>query len=99
MAHYRTALRLDPRLAIAHANLAIALAHGGDAAGAIDELLAALRLDPSNASWEYNAGLLLARSGRKAEAVLHLEAAIRLSPASPVAAAARDALRTVQPAR
>lgn len=69
-----------PYLAHAHANLGVALAHKGDAGGAIAEYRRALELQPDDALLHANLGIALTRKGDIDAAIAELEAAKRLKP-------------------
>jgi tetratricopeptide (TPR) repeat protein len=83
VAHFRQAIRIDPRDADAHDNLGMALA----ALGRIEEAMAAaaeaLRLDPADAGTHNNLGNLLARQSRLDEAIAAYGEAVRLKPGYP----------------
>ncbi len=77
VAHYETALRLEPAYAAAHYNLAGALLQLGRAEAAVGHYEAALRLEPGSADTHVNLAAALIRLGRGADAVRHYEAAGR----------------------
>jgi len=77
IAHYKTALRLEPRYAAAHYNLGGALLQLGRAGEAVPHYEAALRLEPGSADTHVNLAAALIRLGRGTEAVQHYEAAGR----------------------
>jgi tetratricopeptide (TPR) repeat protein len=74
------AIRLSPRDATAHYNLAHALAASGRADEAIGHFREAARLQPSFAEAHNNLGALLRQSGRLAPAAAAFRAAIRARP-------------------
>src|SRR5262249_19324625 len=76
----REALRLDPRLALAHNNLGNALADKGDPDGAIAAFREAIRLDPGFALAHNNLGFVLLRKGDLDGAVAEFREALRLDP-------------------
>jgi tetratricopeptide (TPR) repeat protein len=90
---FRTAIRLRPELAAAHANLALALHRTEDFDGAIREYEEALKLQPDDAGTHVNAGLAYESRGRTREAALHYLRAVQLEPANP---AARECLERLQ---
>ena len=83
MAHYREAVRLDPRSAEAHMDLANLL----DAAGKTDEATAhfqeALRLEPNSLQVRCNVGAHLTRMDQFDEAMQQFAVAARLAPDDP----------------
>ena len=82
IAHYETALGLDPTYAEAHHNLAVALAKmPGRLPDAIAHYEAALRRQPDYAGAHYNLAVILAQMpGRLPDAIAHYEATVRLQP-------------------
>ncbi|WP_412068077.1 tetratricopeptide repeat protein [Rubrivirga sp. IMCC43871] len=84
----RRAVALDPRLAVARANLGAALLAAGDPAAARAQLEAALRIDPDERSALGNLGVALGQLGRTAEARDALERLLRLDPTDARARAA-----------
>ena len=87
--HGRAAVQLNPKLAVAWANLGLALADSGRTAEAVPHYEEAVRLDPNYALVRNNLGVALLNLGRAPEARTHLEAAVRLAPDF---AAARNSL-------
>jgi tetratricopeptide (TPR) repeat protein len=79
-AHFREAIRLDPRDADAYDNLGMALAAEGRVEEAMAALAEALRLDPADAGTHNNLGNLLARQGRLDEAIQAYQEAVRRRP-------------------
>jgi tetratricopeptide (TPR) repeat protein len=80
---YRTALRMNPRLAAASVNLADALRMLGREAEAETTLRAALAVDPGDARLHHALGLSLARLGRHEDATSELARAAALAPDDP----------------
>jgi Flp pilus assembly protein TadD len=66
--HLRQALKLDPKLRLAHLDLGIVLAASGDAAGAESHFREAIRLDPSGPDAHYRLGRLFRSLGRTEDA-------------------------------
>jgi Tfp pilus assembly protein PilF len=75
-AEFRAALRLEPTLAVAHANLANLLASRGELTEAVWHYERA----SLKASDQFNYGITLARMNRLAEAQTHIEAALKDNP-------------------
>jgi len=69
-----------PRLARAHARLALALARSGERSRARSEYRAALALAPGDAEVHHDFGVLLMELGRNDEARSEFEAAVALDP-------------------
>lgn len=91
-ADYRSELALwsdtvekRPSSALAHCNLAIALARAGRLTEAVEQYERSLALSPAVAETHYNFGLALAKLGREAEALAQYESAVRLNPGHPLA--------------
>jgi tetratricopeptide (TPR) repeat protein len=80
VACYHEALRLDPKLALAHHNLGLALAAQGDLKGAVACYREALRLDPNYAPAHNNLGNALKAQGDLKGAVACYHEALRLDP-------------------
>jgi Flp pilus assembly protein TadD len=78
--HSEEALRLDPKNAIAHYGLGLALYDKGKVDEAMSHYEAALRLDPKHAPAHCNLGLALYGKGKVDEAIRHYEQALRLDP-------------------
>ena len=74
------AVRIDPDLAEAHAQLGAVLLGGGEIERARTHLERALHLDPNAADAHYNLGLLAHRQERYDEAVSRFERAVRIRP-------------------
>jgi len=87
------ALRLDPRRADGHAQLAVALMRTGHMPGAKESAVKALALDPGKAEYHRILGLVLANSGEKIPAILALAASNLLDPRS---RDARGSLEAIQ---
>jgi tetratricopeptide (TPR) repeat protein len=78
IAHYETALKLDPNHADAHRNLASVLQTlPGRQEDAVDHFVSALRLRPRFPEAHIDLGKLLVRLGRGREAVPHFETALQ----------------------
>ena len=85
----RTALRLDPTLAEAHASLGFSLwAYHGDYAAAEEHFNLAVTRNPDYASAHYWFGLLNSARKRPELAIANLERAARIDPNSPLILAA-----------
>jgi len=82
VAHYEQALRLDPTLAEAHRNLAIAYLQTGRLAEGTTELRAALKLDPGDAETRLNLGEALNQRQQWAEAAELLKSLALSQPAN-----------------
>jgi tetratricopeptide (TPR) repeat protein len=84
--HYREAARLKPDYAMAHYNLALALALSQTPdrlPEAIEEYRAALRINPDSAEAHNNLGLALSKiPGRLPEAIQEYRSALRIDPDS-----------------
>jgi tetratricopeptide (TPR) repeat protein len=80
VAEYREAIRLDPKYALPHDNLGIALERKGDFDGALAEHKEAIRLDPKYARPHNNLGYVLQRKGDLDGATAEYKAAMRLDP-------------------
>jgi tetratricopeptide (TPR) repeat protein len=83
-AHFREAVRLDPRHAPAHFNLALLLAPT-DSEGSIREYRAAVAADPGFVPARVNLANALARQGLYAEAIEQYRQALKLAPDDPLA--------------
>ncbi len=77
---YRSAVRLMPDFAEAHANLGLVYMLIGNYARAVAEQQEAIRLKPDLAEAHYNLGNVYVRQGRYAEAAPAYREAIRLKP-------------------
>jgi len=88
LAPLRRAVALDPRLAVARANLGAALVASGDLPAARAQLEAALRIDPDERSALGNLGTVLARQGDVAGARARFHQLLRLDPSDDRARAA-----------
>jgi protein O-mannosyl-transferase len=80
VAEFRAALEIDRDYPPAHAGLAVALAHSGDAAGAALEFAEVARLQPESAEAHYNLGLALSAAGETRRAAAAFEQALKLRP-------------------
>ena len=79
-ARFREALRIEPRWAPAHEQLALSLDRLGQRDASEAHLREALRLRPDHARTHNNLGLLLAKSGRIQAARAAFQEALRLDP-------------------
>lgn len=79
-AHYREAVRIEPRYAEARTGLGVVLARSGQLEQALAQQQEALRLNPRSASVLFNLGGLEARLGRADEAERHYAQAVGLDP-------------------
>lgn len=77
---YREALKLDPRNALAHYDLSLALAASGDLRGEWEELTEALRLDPNLAKGHNRLGLRYSGLGKIDDAESEFKTAIAIDP-------------------
>jgi protein O-mannosyl-transferase len=84
---FSEALRIEPNLAVAHSNralarkkLGLALAKEGKSAEAANQLTAALVDQPADAEIHNNLGVVLANEGKIHEAIEHFSEAVRLKP-------------------
>ena len=77
---FRTALRLDPKLARAYVMLGITLRRQGDHKGAWANFRRAVELDPTDANAQYNLGMELKTEGDNAGAIAAFRRAIELKP-------------------
>jgi tetratricopeptide (TPR) repeat protein len=80
LASFRTALELDPKLALAHANLGLALKDKGQADAALACCRTALELDPKLALAHANLGWALYSKGQVNEALASFRTALELDP-------------------
>jgi tetratricopeptide (TPR) repeat protein len=78
--HFETALRIDPKFARAHSDMALFLARKGDRAGAAARFQKALELDPDNAATHLSLGTALLEEGKLDDARRHFTTAARLGP-------------------
>ncbi len=85
IAHFQTAIKLNPDFADAHLNLGNALRQAGRAPDAIREYEATLRINPKIADAERALGETLADLGRDDEAISHLNEALRIAPTNEAA--------------
>lgn len=77
---FRQAVSLDATSLLARENLAVALRHSGDLAGAEREYGEILRRDPGHVAARYGLGVVLARTGRDAEAVAAYRRVLEIDP-------------------
>jgi predicted negative regulator of RcsB-dependent stress response len=80
IAEYKTAIRLDPQDASAHANLGNVLSDLKRSDEALAEYKTAIRLDPQDAGAHANLGNVLSDLGRRDEAMAEYKTAIMLDP-------------------
>jgi Tfp pilus assembly protein PilF len=80
VAHYREALKIDPRLPGAHFELAEILSAGSDPDGAQKEYQAALAVDPSDEKSECRLGEFALRASDLKAATVHFSRALELQP-------------------
>ena len=81
--NYRKALELQPKDALSHYNLALALKYKGDARQAAQEFEAALQLKPKWADAHYGLGATWYDLHELPAAVNELEKAVQIDPANP----------------
>lgn len=84
-AAFREALRIEPSLAVARFNLALALLYANDGAAAAQEARAAAALLPSFAGPSYVLGLIAKSAGRASEAAAAFERVVQMDPEDPAA--------------
>jgi len=80
VAHYRDAIQLDPTVAAAHNDLAIALERTGQRDEAILQYADAASLQPQRAESRCNLAAALARANRLPEAIEQFRVALQLKP-------------------
>jgi eukaryotic-like serine/threonine-protein kinase len=80
VAALREAIRLQPDLAYAHANLGLALMRQGKLVEAIAEYREAIRLRPDDGPTHFNLAIALGRQEKVDEAIVEYREAIRLQP-------------------
>lgn len=78
--NYREGLRINPKNASAHNNLANALAKKGLLEGATQEYREAVRIDPDYTAAYYNLGMTLFKRGLIDEAIKEYREALRTNP-------------------
>ncbi len=83
---FRHAVAVTKNNAVAHGNLAAALAENGTTQEAIGEWETALQIDPDSSLAHLGLGLILDSTGQADEAVKHLQQAVHLEPEWPKAA-------------
>jgi protein O-mannosyl-transferase len=80
IAHFKTALEINPRNAFAYNNLGSAMIQAGDATDAIVPFTKALQVDPKYAGAHNGLGNALLQAGRMDEAAAHYTRALALKP-------------------
>lgn len=80
--HLAKAVRLNPKSAAAHTNLATNLVHIGKAAAAETEFKQAVTIDPRSYDTNHNLGEFYAGSGKISAAILYLERAQQANPSA-----------------
>ena len=80
IAHFETALKIEPRCVEAQLNLADALLQRKQAPEAVAHYQAALAIQPNQSGAQCKLALALSALGRSAEAVPHYQHALRLEP-------------------
>jgi tetratricopeptide (TPR) repeat protein len=80
IACYQKAIALDPKLAMAHTNLGVALQDHGQVEEAIAGHQKAIALDPKDAPAHYNLGNALRAKGQVGDAIACYQKAIALDP-------------------
>jgi hypothetical protein len=92
VAHYREAIRINPKYANHYNNLGVVMVHQEKSEEAIDQYRKALALDPRHTGALFNMALAMESLGRWAEADGYYEALLREEPAHRFAARQRGAL-------
>jgi protein O-mannosyl-transferase len=82
--HFYEAIRINPQLSSAHANLGIIFLSQNKVEEAAVRFREALRLDPQNPEILYDLGLALAKNGKNEEAMDLFKTALEMSPSDPV---------------
>src|SRR5579872_6370729 len=82
IADYRKAIEIEPKDALTHYNLALALKYKGDDVQAVEEFEAAIRLKPKSAEAHYGLGATWYDLHDQSAAVKELRIAIGLNPAN-----------------
>jgi len=80
MAHYRTALQIDPNQALGHSALGLALLETGRPDESVSHLLRALEINPNFADAHYNLGNTFMQIGQPKEALTHFNRALEINP-------------------
>jgi protein O-mannosyl-transferase len=80
MAHYRTALEIDPNQTLAHSALGLALLETGRPDDSVGHLLRALEINPNFADAHYNLGNTFMQTGQANEAIAHFNRAVEINP-------------------
>jgi protein O-mannosyl-transferase len=80
IAHYRTAIEIEPGFAGTHNNLGIALMRKGETSEAVAQYRESLAIDPSGAETHNNLGMALRRDGRLDEAIAQYTMAMEIQP-------------------
>jgi serine/threonine-protein kinase len=80
IASFQQAIRINPKLALAHTNLGFVLYAKGQEDKAIAPFREALLLDPKNATAHYNLGYALQTNGQREEAIVQYQQAIQIDP-------------------
>jgi protein O-mannosyl-transferase len=80
IAHYQTALQINPDYAFAHNNFGTALSQKGNVDEAIGHFQKALQIDPDYAEAHNNLGLALFQKGNVDEAIAHYQKALQINP-------------------
>lgn len=83
IAAYRKALKIDPKYAVAHYDIGLALDAQGKKTEAIAAYRRAIRFDPKDADAHYALGLTLSDVGKLDEAIAAYRKAIALKPEQP----------------
>ncbi len=79
-ADFRKAVELDPKFALAHYNIGLALYDQGKREEATAEFRKAVELDPKLVQAHYNLGIALRDQGKREEATVEFRKAIELDP-------------------
>jgi tetratricopeptide (TPR) repeat protein len=93
--HYRRAIEIDPRYALAYFDLGNVLDETGRVAEAIQTYHAALQLAPTYADAHYNLALAYEKIKEPRKALRHWRAYVKLDTAGPWAVHARNQIQRI----
>jgi tetratricopeptide (TPR) repeat protein len=83
IAHYLTAIKINPNNGNAHSSLGVVLAAQGKNEEAIVHYLTAIKINPNNGNVHSSLGVVLAAQGKNEKAIAHYLAAIKINPHDP----------------